>query len=59
MPPVALVRRAGETMTADGHHRLSAAEHLGQEVDALVAHSPREDAYTGRANIGTKRKPRI
>lgn len=58
MPPVTLVRRAGETMTADGHHRLSAAEHLGQTVQAVVAHSPRDDQYTGRANIGTKRKPR-
>jgi hypothetical protein len=58
MPPVTLVRRAGETMTADGHHRLSAAEHLGQPLDAVVAHSPRTDAYYGKANIGTKRRPK-
>lgn len=58
MPPVVLVHRAGETMTADGHHRLSAAEILRRPVSAVVANSPREDRYSGAARIGTLRKPR-
>lgn len=58
MPPVLTVRRAGEHMTADGHHRLTAAELLGRSVPAQVAISPREDAYAGKARIGTLRKPR-
>lgn len=53
VPPVLLVERAGEIHTVDGHHRLSAQEELGRTlVPAVVAHSLREDKYSGVASIG-------
>jgi GNAT superfamily N-acetyltransferase len=53
LPPVLLVRRAGELHTVDGHHRLSAQEVLGRtSVPAVIANSLRDDAYSGRASIG-------
>ena len=58
MPPVLLASRGGETLTADGHHRLTAAEILKRPVQALIADSPRAEPYVGRARIGTLRKPR-
>lgn len=58
MPPVLLARRAGETLTADGHHRLTAAEILKRPVPAVVAEGDRTDRYAGKARIGTLRKPR-
>jgi len=58
VPPVLLARRGGETLTADGHHRLTAAELLKRPVSALVHEGDRPDRYTGRAKIGTLRKPR-
>lgn len=58
MPPVLLVNRGGETLTADGHHRLSAAEILKRPVEALVTTSPHPERYAGRAKVGTLRKPR-
>lgn len=56
VPPVLLVNRAGESLTADGHHRLSAAEILDRPVPAVVAQSPREDRYAGKAGIGYTKK---
>ena len=57
MAPVLLVHRAGEYLTVDGHHRLSAAEALDLSVPAVVAHSIRDDKYEGGARIG-KLKPK-
>lgn len=52
LPPVLLVQRGGELLTADGHHRLSAAEKLGISVRAVIAHSPLTDKYRGAARVG-------
>lgn len=59
VPPPLLVYRAGELLTADGHHRLSEMEAAGMtEVRALVAHSEREDRYKGLVALGTVAQPR-
>lgn len=55
VPPVLLVNRAGEHHTADGHHRLSAAEILDRPVPAVIGHSARADAYAGQVSLGYRR----
>lgn len=55
LPSILLVERGGELLTADGHHRLSAAEFLKISLNAVIAHSPLGDKYLGAARIGERR----
>lgn len=48
IPPVLLVRRAGEYEIADGHHRIKAAKLAKKDtVPAWVVHSPRDEPHPG------------
>jgi GNAT superfamily N-acetyltransferase len=53
VPPVLVVRRAGQEMVSDGNHRLTVAEERGlRTTPAIVAISPRTDRYAGRGAVG-------
>ena len=46
VPPILLVKRAGNYEIADGHHRIAAARTIGKKsLPAWVVHSPLSEPY--------------